>query len=170
MIMLDIDEMSQIEIHQMLGQSGYGHLGYIHEGNPYVMPMHYYREGSDIYLFTTIGMKTHDIDANPEICLQVEEVRDQLHWRSVIVNGRADRLTALPDIEQIIALIRQHNPTLSPAINRTWVDGQGRPETIAIYRIHPRELSGRTTDGISSSATAAQSSVAGWVTASRHTS
>jgi uncharacterized protein len=148
--MLDIDEMSTEEIHQMLGQSGYGHLGYIHKGNPYVMPMHYYLEASEIYLFTTIGMKTHDIDANPEICLQVEEIRDQLHWRSVIINGRAQRLTVPLEIEQITALVKQHNPTLSPAINRTWTDAQGRPEVIAIYRLHPREMSGRTTDGISS--------------------
>ncbi len=32
------------------------------------------------------------IDANPEICLQVEDIHDPPHWRSVIVNGRADRL------------------------------------------------------------------------------
>ena len=81
--MLDIDEMSSKEIHELLHQVGYGHLGCIHEGKPYVMPMNYYLEGSDIYLFTTEGMKTHDIDANPEICLQVEEIHDPLHWRSV---------------------------------------------------------------------------------------
>ncbi len=56
------------------------------------MSMRYYLEGSNIYLFTTEGMKTHDIDANPEICLQVEELHDPIHWRSVIVNGQAKRL------------------------------------------------------------------------------
>ncbi len=85
--MLDIDEMGQKEILGFLQQAGYGHLGYIHEGKPYVMPMHYYLKDSDMYLFTTEGMKTHDIDVNPEICLQVEEIHDPLHWRSVIVTG-----------------------------------------------------------------------------------
>ncbi len=70
--MLDISEMSQAEIQDFLKASDYGHLGYIHEGTPFVMPMHYYLEDSDIYLFTTEGMKTHDIDKHPEICLQVE--------------------------------------------------------------------------------------------------
>ena len=55
--MLDIDEMGQKEIHELLHQVGYGHLGCIHEGKPYVMPMNYYLEEEDIYLFTTIGMK-----------------------------------------------------------------------------------------------------------------
>lgn len=148
--MLDIDEMSSKEIQSFLKQVGYGHLGFIHEGKPYVMPMNYYLEDSDIYLFTTEGMKTDDIDANPEICLQVEEIRDPLHWRSVIVTGRAEQLTDQQEIDRAMPFIKERNPTLSPAINRTWTDSEGRSEAIAIYRIHPTEMSGRTTDGVSS--------------------
>jgi uncharacterized protein len=149
--MLDIDEMSSKEIYDLLRQVGYGHLGFMHEGKPCVMPMHYYLEDQDIYLFTTVGMKTHDIDVMPNICLQVEDVVDDpLHWRSVIVMGQAQRLTAKPDIDQAMQSIKEQNPTLSPALNRTWVDSWGRAEIIAIYRIFPGEMSGRTTDGVSS--------------------
>jgi hypothetical protein len=66
-----------------------------------MMPMQYYLEDVDIYLFTTEDMKTHDIDANPEIFLQVEEIHDSAHWRSVIVNGRADRNTSWLSLKQI---------------------------------------------------------------------
>jgi uncharacterized protein len=148
--MLDIDEMNSKEIHELLHQVGYGHLGCVHEGKPYVMPMHYYLKDSDIYLFTTEGMKTHDIDTNPEICLQVENLQDPLHWRSVIVNGRADRLTERQDIDHAMQFIKEHNSTLSPAINRTWIDSWGRSEVMVIYRMHPSEMTGRTTDGASS--------------------
>ncbi len=149
--MLDIDEMSSKEIYELLNKIGYGHLGFIHEGKPYVMPMHYYLEGENIYMFTTEGMKTHDIDASPEICLQVEEViNDPLHWRSVIVSGQAKRLTEKPDIDRVRKLIKEINPTLSPALNRTWIDSWGRAEVVAIYRVYPSEMSGRTTDGVSS--------------------
>jgi uncharacterized protein len=149
--MLDIDEMSSKEIYELLRKIGYGHLGFIHEGKPYVMPMHYYLEGEEIYMFTTEGMKTHDIDASPEICLQVEEViNDPLHWRSVIVAGQAKRLTEKADIVRVRKLIKEVNPTLSPAVNRTWIDSWGRAEVVAIYRVYPSEMSGRTTDGVSS--------------------
>ena len=149
--MLDIDEMSSKEIYELLRKIGYGHLGFIHEGKPYVMPMHYYLEGEDIYMFTTEGMKTHDIDASPEICLQVEEIiNDPLHWRSVIVTGQAKRLTEKVEIERVRKLIKEINPTLSPALNRTWIDSWGRAEVVAIYRVYPSEMSGRTTDGVSS--------------------
>ena len=148
--MLDIDQMGQKEIQDLLQQVGYGHLGFIHEGKPYVMPMHYYLQDSDIYLFTTEGMKTHDIEASPEVCLQVEEIHGPLHWRSVIVAGRAERLTEQQDIDHAMQFIKERNPALSPAINRTWIDSWGRAEVIAIYRIYPDEMSGRTTDGVSS--------------------
>ncbi len=149
--MLDIDEMSSQEIYELLSKIGYGHLGFIHAGKPYVMPMHYYLDRDDIYLFTTEGMKTHDIDASPEVCLQVEEIiNDPLHWRSVIVSGQAKRLTEQPEIAQIWKLIKEQNPTLSPALNRTWIDSWGRAEVVAIYRVYSSEMSGRTTDGVSS--------------------
>jgi nitroimidazol reductase NimA-like FMN-containing flavoprotein (pyridoxamine 5'-phosphate oxidase superfamily) len=95
-------------------------------------------------------MKTHDIDANPEICLQVEEIHDPLHGRSAIVNNRASRLTVQEDIDRAMHSIEERNPTLSPAINRTWIDAQGRSEAIAIYGIDASEMSGRTTDEVSS--------------------
>jgi len=148
--MIDIDEMGQKEIQAFLQKVEYGHIGYIHEGKPYVIPMNYYLEDSDIYLFTTEGMKTHDIDANPEICLQVEEIHNLSHWRSVIVMGRAERLTEQQDIDHAMQLIKARNPTLTPAINRTWIDVEGRGNVIVFYRIHPSEMTGRTTDGVSS--------------------
>lgn len=97
-----------------------------------------------------MGMKTQYMDANPKVCLQIEEVHDLVHWRSVVVNARAERLTEQSDIDRARQFITERNPTLSPAINRTWTDSWGRAEVMGIYRIHPSEMSGRTTDGISS--------------------
>jgi uncharacterized protein len=149
-IMLNIDEMSIKESRELLQKVGYGHLGFIHEEKPSVIPMHYYLEGADIYLFTTEGMKTYGMDANPEICLQVEEVHGSLHWQSVMVKGRAERITDKAEIDRIMQLIKMQNPTLSPAINRTWIDAWGRADVRSIYRISHYQMSGRMTDGIDS--------------------
>ena len=46
--MLDIDEMSTKEIMDLLHKVGYGHLGFVGEGHPYVVPMHYYLRDSAI--------------------------------------------------------------------------------------------------------------------------
>ena len=52
--------------------------------------------------------------------------------------------------DRAMQLVKKNNPTLSPAINRTWIDSWGRAQVMAIYRIHPREMGGRTTEEISS--------------------
>ncbi|MEH2134107.1 MAG: pyridoxamine 5'-phosphate oxidase family protein [Nostoc sp.] len=148
--MLDIDEMGTKEIHEILQKVGYGHLGCAIEGHPYVVPMRYYFDEPNIYIFTTVGMKTKYMDANPEVCLQVEEVHNLKHWRSVTVTGLAEHITLQQDIDRVMQFVKTENPTLSPAINRTWIDSWGRAEVMALYCIHPSEMSGRTTDGISS--------------------
>lgn len=148
--MLDIYEMSSKEIQDLLQKVRYGHLGCAFEGHPYVVPMHYYFENPDIYIFTTEGMKTKYIDANPQVCVQVEEVHDLLHWRSVVVIGRAERLREQQDIDQAMQFIKERNPTLSPALSRTWIDSWGRGNVIAIYRIHNSEMTGHKTDEVGS--------------------
>jgi uncharacterized protein len=62
--MLDIDEMSSQEIYELLRKIGYGHLGFIHERKPYVMPMHYYLEGEEICMFTTDGVSSRMMKAS----------------------------------------------------------------------------------------------------------
>ena len=148
--MLDIDEMSSAEILELLEKVGYGHLGCIHKDKPYVIPMSYYIKDSVIYLLTTEGMKSKFMDVNPAVCLQIEDISDRDHWRSAIVTGQAEHLTDKEEIKHVIEFIKTKNPTLSPAINRTWIDSWGRSEVIAIYRIHSSEMTGRTTQGVSS--------------------
>ena len=144
--MLELEEMTAQDSHLLLKALDYGHLGCAREdGRPYVVPIHYAYDEPDIYIFTTEGMKTECIAANPEVCLQVEDVRDSAHWRSVIVNGRAEALTKPEEKEHVIQLITKRNPTLMPAISRMWVDAWGRANVVTVYRIHPEIISGRQT-------------------------
>lgn len=142
---LDIDEMGTAEMHALLQEVGYGHLGCIREGRPYVIPVHYAYSAPHIYLYTTRGMKTEFISSNPEVCLQVEEVKDERHWQSVIATGRAELLTAEDECSKATSLIKAKNPALTPAIARTWTDVWGRENVVAIYRITPEVISGRKT-------------------------
>jgi uncharacterized protein len=143
--MLEIEEMESTEMHELLHRVSYGHLGCSRDDHPYVVPIHYAYDSGSFYIFTTEGMKTEYIRANPEVCLQVEEVHDSSNWRSVVVTGKAELLTEQEDKDRAMQYIVNLNPTLTPALNKMWIDAWGRANKVAIYRIQPRLISGRKT-------------------------
>ena len=143
--MLKVEDMSPKEMHALLQRESFGHLGCSRDGRPYVVPMHYAYDGKELYFFTTQGMKTQYIDSNPQVCLQVEEITDSTHWRSVMVAGRATELTDKEEMQRAMQFITERNPTLTPAISATQLDSIGRAIDIALYRITPEIIDGRQT-------------------------
>ncbi|HVF49776.1 MAG TPA: pyridoxamine 5'-phosphate oxidase family protein [Pyrinomonadaceae bacterium] len=91
--MLEVKEMSRDEMVALLSRAEYGHLGCTRDNHPYVVPMNFAYDSENLYFFTTEGTKTEFISANHEVCFQVEEVTDARHWKSVMVLGRAERVT-----------------------------------------------------------------------------
>jgi uncharacterized protein len=143
--MLKVEDMAPAEMHALLQRESYGHLGCSREGRPYVVPMDYAYDGKELYFFTTEGMKTQFIEANPKVCLQVEEITDRTHWRSVMVIGQAEQLTNAEETQRAMKLITERNPALTPAISATQLDTWGRAVDIALYRIRPELIDGRKT-------------------------
>ena len=143
--MIEVEEMASDEAHALLERADYGHLGCARDNRPYVLPMHFAYDAEDIYFITTEGMKTDFIAANPQVCLQVEEVQDPSHWQSVMVNGHAEQITQSDEMESAMQLITARNPSLTPAINLTQIDAWGRANKFAVYRLHPDVIDGRKT-------------------------
>jgi nitroimidazol reductase NimA-like FMN-containing flavoprotein (pyridoxamine 5'-phosphate oxidase superfamily) len=142
---LKVENMSEAEMLALLQRIGYGHLGCARDGHPYVVPMHYAYDSSDLYFFTTEGTKTEFIAANSEVCFQVEEVADPSHWQSVMVVGKAERITRPEDMEHAMQIITKSNPALTPALNQTEIGAWKRLNNIAIYRVRPDAIYGRKT-------------------------
>jgi uncharacterized protein len=140
--MTTIHKMSSAEIVELLQKIGYGHLGCIHAGKPYVIPMQYYLKDDAIYMFTDRGDKSHDLNKNPDICLQVEELDDTENWSSITIAGRAGLLTDSTKFAEIAQIIRSQNPTFSPVINRELDDISELEKAIAIYQIHTDKIAG----------------------------
>jgi nitroimidazol reductase NimA-like FMN-containing flavoprotein (pyridoxamine 5'-phosphate oxidase superfamily) len=143
--MLKVEDMAPAEMHALLQRESFGHLGCARDGRPYVVPMHYAYDGKELFFFTTEGMKTKFIEANPKVCLQVEEITDSTHWRSVMVIGQAEQLTSAEELERAMKLITERNPSLTPAISATQLDTWGRGVDIAVYSIRPDLIDGRKT-------------------------
>lgn len=143
--MIAVEEMSNGQIKEVLARIGYGHLGMARGKQPYIVPIHYAFDDPHIYIYTTEGKKTEIIKANPEICLQVEEVKNDTEWASVIVTGEAVKLRKNAERERALDFILAANPTLTPALSIRWMDSWVRENIEVIYRITPRMMTGRTT-------------------------
>jgi nitroimidazol reductase NimA-like FMN-containing flavoprotein (pyridoxamine 5'-phosphate oxidase superfamily) len=154
--MTEVEEMQNTESEDVLQRVGYGHLACSLNDQPYIVPVHYFYDKPDIYIYTTEGMKTEIIKTNPRICLQVEEVVDKGDWRSVIVTGDAEQIIDRNEREDAIKMILSTNPTLSPAISIRWVNNWVRENIEVVYRITPETITGRSSLKVQTKAASAQ--------------
>jgi len=143
--MIEIEEMRESEAREVLGTINYAHLAVAKDNIPYVVPVHYAFDGSELFIYTTEGKKADIIRVNPEICLQAEDVEDNENWKSVMVSGTAEQLTNEDDRQKALDLILKVNPRLTPAISIRWMDSWVRENIEVIYRITPRSITGRQT-------------------------
>lgn len=143
--MIEIEEMYDDEIRETLKRLNYAHLACSNDNLPYVVPVHYVYDGEYIFIYTTEGKKAQMLRANPELCLQAEDVIDNENWVSVIAFGKAEQLVDDVDRSAAVDMILQINPTLTPAVSIRWMDSWVRENVEVIYRVRPRKMTGRRT-------------------------
>ena len=143
--MVEIVDMEMPEIISLLQEVDYAHLACSRSNHPYIVPIHYVYREPFLYLLTTEGKKTDILAVNSEVCIQVEKVQSASQWRSVVLNGKVKRMMQAAERDEALAIIRERNPSLTPARSRTWKDNWGFEHIQVIYRIQPDAISGRKT-------------------------
>ena len=79
-----------------LSQSTFGRLACCHEGQPYIVPLHFAVEGGFVYSFSMPGQKVAWMRENPRVCLEVESVVSQTEWTTIIALGDYEELPDTP--------------------------------------------------------------------------
>lgn len=138
-----IRDMDDDDIHELVSCVHFGHLGVCNKNTPYVVPIHFAYLKPDFYFYTTEGLKTEIIDANPTVCIQVEEIKDRENWQSVIITGKAERLEDEDEIAKARDLVKSINPKFTPAWSIRWLDDWVRSNVEVLYRIVPKLVTGR---------------------------
>jgi hypothetical protein len=87
-----IDELTDSECREILFRANVARLGCSLNDQPYVVPVGIAYEADFIYVFSTFGQKIKWMRSNPKACIQVDEVRGQSDWASVIANGEYQEL------------------------------------------------------------------------------
>ena len=111
-----ITEMSQLESRALLTGLGIGRLACARENQPYIVPIFFAYDENRLYAFSTLGRKIEWMRANPLVCVQADEIRSYMEWKSVIVLGHYEEL---PD-EEAHRTTRSHAITLLSQRSRWW--------------------------------------------------
>jgi len=143
-----VREMSEEECIALVSAGRLARLACSKDDQPYVVPIWYAYAGKFLYAFSMPGRKIEWMRANPRVCVQIDEISDRQHWRSVIVIGRYQEL---PDSAQWHHECL-HAWSLLKKYPYWWEPGGLKPSPQPVvgasphlfYSIHIDEMTGRT--------------------------
>jgi nitroimidazol reductase NimA-like FMN-containing flavoprotein (pyridoxamine 5'-phosphate oxidase superfamily) len=142
-----IESMTRQASIDLLKRARVARLGYVHEGQPYILPMLFAYSVDDLYSFSTEGQKIAWMRANPRVCVEVDDLVTTQQWETVIVLGRYEELPPTEEHEasraRAYALIQKRPAWWEPGYVRTIVDGSERPLETLYFRIRIDQISGR---------------------------
>ncbi|MGH9832989.1 MAG: pyridoxamine 5'-phosphate oxidase family protein [Blastocatellia bacterium] len=135
---MNIGRLGDTDSLAILRECSLGRLGCIADGAPYVVPINYFFDGKNVYIHSAPGRKVDALRANPRVCLQVDEIKDAYHWRSVIAYGTYEEVSDEKIREEILVKLFHRLPNMTPVESGL---AKGLKETI-IFRIKVNEITG----------------------------
>jgi uncharacterized protein len=117
---METNEMTAEECSAFLERASLGRLGCSYVNQPYVVPIHFAYEDPYLYVFSTFGQKVKWMRANPRVCVQTDEIKNESEWTSVIVYGEYEEL---PDPQSTAE--RKHANSLLAKRYQWWLNALG---------------------------------------------
>ena len=137
-----ITRLSRDESFALLRGRRLGRLGCVAEGYPYVVPVNYVfdAETASAVSHSLPGRKIEAMRANPRVCLQVDDIRDQLNWRSVIAHGTYEEITNNSERASAMNLLLSLFPKLTP-VESLIAEDAGAPAPV-VFRLRIDRMTG----------------------------
>ena len=135
-----IKKMSRDESDALLRSQRLARLGCVSDGYPYVVPINYVYDGESVLSHSLPGRKIEAMRAAPRVCLQVDEVRDQFNWKSVLVFGTFEELTGSDERSRALNLLLSLFPRLTP-VESLIAEDANAPAPV-VYRVRVERLTG----------------------------
>jgi len=134
--------LSETEARNLIAGGKLGRLGCVDNGEPYVVPINYVFADGSIYSHSLPGRKIDLLRAHPRACLQVDEIENELKWRSVIVYGNFEEIRVPSDRRSILSKLLACFPLLTP-VESLMAQDASAPDSI-VFRIRIDRISGVT--------------------------
>lgn len=81
------------QIENVITENIVGRLGCHADCKTYVVPVSYAYDGKYVYVRSSEGLKIFMMRKNPNVCFQVDSLKDWADWKSVIAWGTFEELT-----------------------------------------------------------------------------
>ncbi|MDI1286826.1 MAG: pyridoxamine 5'-phosphate oxidase family protein [Reyranella sp.] len=142
-----IESMTRKASIDLLKRARVARLGYIQDGQPYIVPMSFEYDVDYLYGFSTEGHKTTWMRANPRVCVEVDDLATTEKWETVIVLGQYEELPNTDEHEasrtHAHALMQKRPAWWEPGYVKAIVDGKERPLEAMYFRIRIAQITGR---------------------------
>ena len=135
-----IKDMSREKSRELLQRERLARLGCIADGEPYVVPVNYVFDDESALIHSLPGRKIMAMRANPRVCLQVDEVEDELNWKSVLAFGDYEEISNPDERSRAMSRLLAYFPQLTPVESRI-ADDAGAPAPI-VFRIRIDKITG----------------------------
>jgi nitroimidazol reductase NimA-like FMN-containing flavoprotein (pyridoxamine 5'-phosphate oxidase superfamily) len=141
-----IHEMTLEECRDVLAQANVARLVCEMDDQPYAIPVYLAYDGSYLFGFATMGLKIDCMRTNPLVCVEVDDIKSQNHWMSVVVFGSYEELPDTPEYKATRAhaheLLQKRAMWWEPAC--VAVEHRDFPRSFSpiFYRIHIDRMTG----------------------------
>ena len=135
-----IKDLSPEKSRELLRRGSLARLACIADGEPYVVPVNYVFDGESVLVHSLPGRKITAMRANPRVCLQVDEIEDELGWKSVLAIGNYEEITGAAERGRAMSQLLARFPKLTP-VESYMAGGTGTPAPI-VFRIRVDKISG----------------------------
>jgi nitroimidazol reductase NimA-like FMN-containing flavoprotein (pyridoxamine 5'-phosphate oxidase superfamily) len=134
-----IKPLSEGAARALLIEQRIGRLGCIVDGSPYVVPVGYVVDEDSIYIHSLPGRKIEALRSNPKACLQVDDIKSEVEWRSAIAFGPYEEITDEQERERAVRRLLSRFPQLTPVESVPVHDGQS---SVIVFSIRIEEVTG----------------------------
>lgn len=137
-----LGELTAAQIEDLLHEQVIARIGCLDGDRPYVVPVTYVYDGTYPWGHTGDGAKLTAMRSHPEVCVEVESVRDLSNWCSVIAWGTFEECHGRDRDAGMTLLVQRIMPLLTFPPHRPPPDPAG-PKTGTVYRIRLQRKTGR---------------------------
>ena len=146
---MNIQEMPYHDCISLLREQWLARLACANANIPYIVPIQYASAGDRLYAFTLPGKKLDIMRENPNVCVQIDQLKSKHSWKSVVIDAKFVELDGDESREErhrAWGLLAQHLDWWEPgALKPASRLGDTASKTHTFFALDMIDVSGRAT-------------------------